>query len=106
MADETAFDVDGVGHAAKTVGGLMNARRPAFDALASQRPGLGGFPTAQWLQKVVDDRGTGLVEHADHLAAVLGRIRTTLESVAGDLGHIDAENAAALRGVDEERSAS
>jgi hypothetical protein len=103
MAD-TSFDKDGVDKAADAIGKIMDTRRADFQALVQQWPNAGQFPTAQWLERIVDDRRNGLVEHAQRLNEIFEEMQTKLRSVANDLDQTDADNAAATNDVSDMKS--
>ena len=100
----TSFDKDGVDGAADAIGKIMETRRADFQALVQQWPNAGHFATAQWLERVVDDRRNGLVEHSQRLNDVFEQMQTKLKSVAGDLAQTDADNAAATKDVGDMKS--
>ena len=96
MADGTAFDSEEIDKAAKEIGKLMSDMS-AFQSLKEHWPNAGKFETAQWLERVVDDRRNGLVAHAERMKNVLEEMETQLSTIARDFENMDGENAAKMK---------
>ncbi|MET0190785.1 MAG: hypothetical protein ABW212_17420 [Pseudonocardia sediminis] len=94
MAD-TEFDAQAVRDSAKVLGGIMSDMG-AFDELKAQWPNAGSFDTAQWLERIVDDRRNGIVAHAERLKIILNDLNTGLTQIANDLEDTDQDNAAQI----------
>jgi hypothetical protein len=99
MADETSFNRADIDKAADAIGGILDERRDAFQNLVSRWPNAGHFATAQWLERIVDDRRNGLVEHEARLNEIFETMQTKLKSIASNLEDSDGDNAAALESV-------
>lgn len=104
MADGTAFDSEEIDKAAKEIGGIMQDMS-AFQSLKEHWPNAGKFESAQWLERVVDDRRNGLVAHAERMKNVLEEMETQLSTIARDFENMDGENAGKIKTkVDDMRS--
>ncbi|MEU6128904.1 hypothetical protein ABZ805_06995 [Saccharopolyspora sp. NPDC047091] len=92
MADTTAFSPDDIKNAANEIGKLTEDMA-AFQELKAHWPNAGHFETAQWLERIVDDRRNGLVAHAERLKNIFDNMKTDLTAIANDFENADGENA-------------
>lgn len=92
---DTQFDADEVRASATTLATIMSDMA-AFDGLQTTGPTLGSFPAAQSLERLVDDRRTGVAEFSQQLQAVLAGLHRGLTGAANDLERADRRNAAQL----------
>jgi hypothetical protein len=93
---DTQFNAQAVRDSAKVIGEIM-ADMAAFDDLKAQWPNAGTFNTAQWLERIVDDRRNGVVEHAERLKIILNDLNVGLTQIANDLEDTDQDNAAQIK---------
>ncbi|GAA5151907.1 MULTISPECIES: hypothetical protein [Amycolatopsis] len=96
MSDKTAFNSDAIKESANRLGSIMDDMS-AFDELKPQWPNAGHFDTAQWLERVVDDRRNGVVAHAERLKIVLNDLKTNLTAIAEDFTSTDGDNAGKIK---------
>lgn len=93
MADTTEFDPTEIRKAADEIGKIME-NMDAFQELKAHWPDAGSFETAQWLERIVDDRRNGVVAHAERMRGILESMKTDLTAIANDFENLDGENAA------------
>jgi hypothetical protein len=91
----TEFDPEAVRASATILGNIMDDMA-AFDELKAHWPNAGAFSTAQWLERIVDDRRNAVVEHAERLKRLLADVNVALDRLATDLEGADADNAALI----------
>ncbi|RSN39702.1 hypothetical protein DMC64_37170 [Amycolatopsis sp. WAC 04197] len=89
---DTSFDAEGLRKSARNIGKLLNDM-DAFDTIKGQHPDAGSFATAQWLERMVDDRRNGLVSHAAHLKTIFKKLESSLKSIADSMEDADRGNA-------------
>jgi hypothetical protein len=94
-SDRTHIDPEAVRSAAGDIGGLLGDMSP-FQKCASAETKAGNFETATWLEDVVHNRQTSLLEHATHVKLVLGNIDDSLKGVSDTLEQTDDTNSKAL----------
>ncbi|MCX2731499.1 hypothetical protein OOZ19_14735 [Saccharopolyspora sp. NFXS83] len=92
MAESTAFSPEDIKNAANAIGKLTEDMA-AFQELKAHWPNAGQFETAQWLERIVDDRRNGLVAHAERLKNIFDNMKTDLTAIANDFENADGENA-------------
>ncbi|UOZ06916.1 hypothetical protein [Amycolatopsis sp. WQ 127309] len=92
----TNFNPDAIKASANNLGKIMDDMS-AFDALKPQWPNAGKFATAQWLERIVDDRRNGVVAHGEHLKTTLDDLKSTLVSIADNFQNTDGDNAAKIK---------
>lgn len=90
-SDRTHIDPEAVRSAAGDIGGLLSDMSP-FQKCASAETKAGNFETATWLEDVVHNRQTSLLEHATHVKLVLGDIHDSLDGVSDALEETDDTN--------------
>ncbi|NGY65974.1 hypothetical protein G7043_44520 [Lentzea sp. NEAU-D13] len=90
-SDRTHIDPEAVRSAAGDIGGLLSDMSP-FQKCASAETKAGNFETATWLEDVVHNRQTSLLEHATHVKLVLGNIDDSLKGVSDTLEQTDDTN--------------
>ena len=96
MAETTAFNAEEIRNAAKKIGEIMGDMG-AFQDLKEHWPNAGKFETAQWLERIVDDRRNGVVAHAERLKGIFEEMETQLTTIADDFTNLDGDNAAKVR---------
>ncbi|UOZ06997.1 hypothetical protein [Amycolatopsis sp. WQ 127309] len=89
---KTSYDPEGLRKLADNIGDLLDDMDP-FNAIKGQHPDAGTFATAQWLERIVDDRRNGLVSHAEHLKTIFKELKSSLKSMADALEDADQGNA-------------
>lgn len=94
-SDRTHIDPEAVRSAAGDIGGLMSDMSP-FQKCASAETKAGNFETATWLEDVVHNRQTSLLEHASHVKLVMGDINDSLNGVSDTLEQTDDTNSKQL----------
>lgn len=93
--DRTHIDPESVRSAAGNIGGLLSDMSP-FQKCASAETKAGNFETASWLEDVVHNRQTSLLEHATHVKLVMGNIDDSLKGVSDTLEQTDDTNSKKL----------
>lgn len=93
--DRTHIDPEAVRSAAGNIGGLLGDMSP-FQRCASTETKAGNFETATWLEDVVHNRQTSLLQHATHVKLVLGDIDDSLNQVSDTLEQTDDANSRQL----------
>ena len=93
--DRTHIDPEAVRSAAGNIGGLLSDMSP-FQKCASAETKAGNFETATWLEDVVHNRQTSLLEHATHVKMVMGNINDSLNGVSDALEETDDTNSKKL----------
>lgn len=88
----TKYDGNELRSAADKIDTLMEDMTP-FETLKDIWPDAGPFATAQWLERVVDDRRNAIVAHAEHLQLIMTEMATTLRAVADKFERTDEGNA-------------
>ena len=92
----TSFDADAIKTSADKLGSIMDDMS-AFDDLKNHWPNAGNFNTAQWIERIVDDRRNAIVEHGERLKKVLGDLKVGLHQVADDFTDADGDNATKIQ---------
>lgn len=95
MADggnHTYVDPAAVRSTADHIGGLMNDMQP-FYTLGNAETKAGNFSTATWLENLVHDRQTGVLQHALDVKLVTGDVKDSLHQVSDTFEHTDGDNA-------------
>jgi hypothetical protein len=94
MADSgnhTYVDPQSVRSSADHIGGLMNDMQP-FYTLGQAETKAGNFSTATWLQDLVHDRQTGLLQHAMDVKLVCGDVKDNLHQITDTFEQTDQDN--------------
>lgn len=94
----TKLNVEAVKESAANLGRIMDDMS-AFGTLRASFPTIGNFDLARQLQAIVDDRGNGVVAHADQLRISLDEVEKTLTKIATDVESIDEGNAEKILAV-------
>lgn len=94
----TSFDADAIKTSADKLGSIMDDMS-AFDNLKNHWPNAGNFNTAQWIERIVDDRRNAVVEHGERLKKVLADLKVGLHQVASDFTNADGDNASKIESV-------
>lgn len=95
MADKTYVDPQSVRSTADHIGGLMDDMQP-FYSLGQAETKAGNFDTAKWLESLVHDRQTGLLQHAMNIKLVTGDVKENLHEITTLFETTDGDNANAL----------
>jgi hypothetical protein len=77
----------------KDLQALMTVHLKAFTDLDPFWPEAGKFPTAEWLEMIVDDRRNAVVQHGHRLNLALDQLGSDLRKIAEKFEHADGENA-------------
>jgi hypothetical protein len=67
-----------------------------FYSLGQSPTKAGNFDTAAWLQNIVHDRQTGLLQHALDVKLVTGDVKTSLHQITDTFEQTDQDNANGL----------
>jgi hypothetical protein len=71
----------------------MSAYLKAFTDLDPFTPEAGAFPTAEWLEMIVDDRRNAVVQHGFRMDILLDKAGANLVKIGDKFEHGDGENA-------------
>lgn len=100
MPEETKVDVQRLRDIAAVFGALLDEHTQTFERLYGYVPDLGDFDTARWLGDLVTDRRDAVLAHAAYLRATISEVDAALLRIAGDFEAAEADNAAAVGGLD------
>lgn len=87
----TYVDPPSVRSSADHIGGLMDDMQP-FYTLAQTETQAGNFETATWLQNLVHDRQTEVLQHAMDVKLVCGDIKNSLHQITDTFEQTDQDN--------------
>lgn len=93
--NQTYVDPEAVRSAADRIGVLMDDLQ-TFYSLAGLKTTAGNFSTATWLQDLVHDRQSGLLQHAVDLKLVSDDIKDNLHQIVTAYEKEDKDNADSL----------
>ncbi|MER5389611.1 hypothetical protein [Saccharopolyspora sp. NPDC002686] len=96
VPSETAWNAEEIRAAAKSIGNIMGDMG-TFQSLKEHWPNAGQFETAQWLERIVDDRRNGVVAHAERMKTICEEMETQLTKIADEFENTDGDNAKAVQ---------
>ncbi|GAA1027420.1 MULTISPECIES: hypothetical protein [Amycolatopsis] len=88
----TQYNKDAIQKSATNLGNILSDMS-AFQALGVSCPDAGVFDLAKWLEKLVNDRATAIVEHASHLQTACKDMQSFLGNLVSTFDSIDGNNA-------------
>ncbi|MFD8500450.1 hypothetical protein [Amycolatopsis sp. NPDC059657] len=89
--NHTYVDPQSVRSSADHIGGLMDDMQP-FYTLGQSDTQAGNFETATWLQQLVRDRQTGVLQHAIDVKLVCRDIQDSLHQITTTFEETDQHN--------------
>jgi hypothetical protein len=102
----TEFDKAAIDEVGRNLQALMKDHLAAFENLKAHWPNAGTFATAQWIERLVDDRRNAIVAHGERLNLTLEELGLRLVNVAAEFENADGENANKIKAAFDDQAAA